>query len=159
MTRKESFRALARAIRETGWAPLTVLVVSFPVAQTAFAESVYPLLHLLGGAALAYFFRRAVRLVHHAWPPVLSSIVALSLACTAALAWEFAEFAVDFFFRTTLQEGLLDTMTDLILAATGAAAWLALRRCPFPWLSPSGRRSQTPGRRSEAQRAKYRTAP
>jgi hypothetical protein len=116
-------------------------------------------LHLLGGASLAYFFRRAVRLVHHSWPPMVSSIVALSLACTVALGWEIAEFAVDFLFRTTLQEGLLDTMTDLILAATGAAAWLSLRRCPFPWLSPSGRRSQAPDRRSGRERAKYRTAP
>jgi hypothetical protein len=116
------------AILRGGWAPLLVLLVSFPVAAMPFAESIYPVLHLLGGASLAYFFRRAVRLVHRAWPPVLSSLVAFSLACTGALAWEIAEFAVDFAFHTTLQEGLFDTMTDLILAVAGAAAWLALRR-------------------------------
>jgi len=127
------FRALLTAIKERGWAPLAVLLVSFPIAAAPFAESVYPVLHLLGGAALGYFFRRVVRLVH-AWPPVLSSLVAFSLACTTALAWEIFEFAVDFIFGTTLQEGLLDTMTDLILAAAGAAAWLALRRCSLPEL-------------------------
>ena len=122
-------------ILKGGWAPLAVLAASFPVAAMPFAEVVYPVLHLLGGMALAYFFRRAVRLVHGAWPPLLSSVVAFSLACTGALAWEIAEFAIDFLFGTTLQEGLLDTMTDLILAAAGAAAWLALRRCALPHLA------------------------
>lgn len=116
------------------WAPLAVLLASFPLAATPYAESAYPPLHLLGGMALAYFFRRAVRLAHLGWPPGLSSLVAFALACTGALAWEIAEFAIDFVFGTTLQEGLLDTMTDLILAASGAAVWLALRRCPKPRL-------------------------
>ena len=122
------------AIMRGAWAPLVILLISFPVAATRYAESAYPVLHLLGGAALAYFFRRAVRLVHRGWPPMLSSLVAFALACTGALAWEIAEFASDFVFGTALQEGLLDTMTDLILAAAGAAAWLALRRCPMPRL-------------------------
>ncbi|HET7198678.1 MAG TPA: hypothetical protein VFI86_08435 [Burkholderiales bacterium] len=65
---------------------------------------------------------------------MLSSLVAFSLACTAALAWEIFEFTSDFLLGTTLQEGLFDTMTDLILAAAGAAAWLALRRCRLPRL-------------------------
>lgn len=137
------------AILKGAWAPFAVLAVSFPVAAMPFAEAVYPALHLLGGMALAYFFRRAVRLVYGAWPPLLSSLVAFSLACTGALAWEIAEFASDFLFGTTLQEGLLDTMTDLILAAAGAAAWLALRRCPLPelrsatepWKKPQHNRS------------------
>lgn len=123
---------LLKALPQLGWAPLAVLLVSFPVAASPYAESAYPWLHLLGGAALAYFFRRGVRAVYIGWPPVLSSLVAFALACTGALAWEIGEFAVDFVFRTTLQEGLLDTMTDLILAASGAAAWLTLRRCPIP---------------------------
>jgi hypothetical protein len=127
-------RALLAAIKERAWAPLAVMLVSFPIAAMPFAEGVYPMLHLLGGAALGYFFRRAVRLVQAAWPPMLSSLIAFSLACTTALAWEIFEFAVDFLLGTTLQEGLLDTMTDLILAASGAAAWLALRRCALPEL-------------------------
>jgi hypothetical protein len=125
-------KALLKTLPEAGWAPLTVLLVSFPLASMPFAERAYPLLHLLGGAALAYFFRRAVRSAYTGWPPVLSSLVAFSLACTGALAWEIAEFAIDFLAGTKLQEGLLDTMTDLILAGGGAAAWLTLRRCPVP---------------------------
>jgi hypothetical protein len=146
-----AFRQLLQLLKEAAWAPLTVLLVSFPVARMPFAESVYPVLHLLGGAALAYFFRRAVRRFYHGWPPMLSSLVAFSLACTGALAWEVAEFAIDFVFGTTLQEGLLDTMTDLILAAAGAAAWLALRRGVqdfAPW------RAVRPARTTDRQRGR-----
>ena len=128
MGTRESARLL-EALRQAGWAPLAVFAASLPIAHTSFAERVYPVLHLLGGAALAYFFRRAVRLAYTGWPTLLSSLVAFSLACTGALAWEIGEFGIDFLFGTHLQEGLLDTMTDLILAASGAAAWLALRRC------------------------------
>jgi hypothetical protein len=142
-----AFRTLLEILKG-GWAPLAVLGVSFPIAAMPFAEVVYPVLHLLGGMALAYFFRRAVHLVHRAWPPLASSLVAFALACTGALAWEIAEFAVDFLFATSLQEGLLDTMTDLVLAAAGAAAWLALRRRPLsplagvaePWKKPQQNR-------------------
>ena len=147
-----------------GWAPLAVLLASFPFANTRFAESAYSLLHLLGGVALAWFFRRAVRIVHRGWPPGLSSLVAFALACTGALAWEIAEFAIDFVFGTKLQEGLLDTMTDLILAAAGAAAWLALRRCPMPRVlnSPTatpGRPAGDTARQPAHENAENRTAP
>ena len=154
-----AFRTLLQ-ILQGGWSPLLVLAVSFPVSMMASAESIYPLLHLLGGASLAYFFRRAVRIVHRAWPPVLSSLVAFSLACTGALAWEIAEFAVDFVFHTALQEGLFDTMTDLILAAGGAAAWLALRRGVqdfAPWRTAW--RAESTDRQGGRQSAENCTAP
>ncbi len=146
-------------IARGGWAPLAVLLASFPFANTRYAEPAYSVLHLLGGAALAWFFRRAVRIAHGGWPPGLSSLVAFALACTGALAWEIAEFASDFLFGTTLQEGLLDTMTDLILAAAGAAAWLALRRCPMPRVNgqaspgrPAGDTVRQPGGESAENR-------
>ncbi len=149
-------------ISRGGWAPLAVLLASFPFANTRYAESAYSVLHLLGGAALAWFFRRALRILHRGWPPGLSSLVAFALACTGALAWEIAEFAIDFVFGTKLQEGLLDTMTDLILAAAGAAAWLALRRCPMPGVNfpatpgrPTGDTVRQPGGES----AENRTSP
>lgn len=149
-----------RLLREAAWAPLCVLCISFPIAATSIAERVYPVLHLLGGMALAYFFRRAVRLLHAGWPPMLSSLVALSLACTGALAWEIAEFAVDFVFGTTLQEGLFDTMTDLILAAAGAAAWLALRRAVQDLAAwHAAWQAQSTDRQHARQSAKNRTAP
>jgi hypothetical protein len=141
------------AILRGAWAPLAVLAASFPLAGAPYAEAAYSALHVLGGVALAYFARRAVRLLHAGWPPVLSSVVALALACTGALAWEIAEFGIDFVFGTMLQEGLLDTMTDLILAAAGAAAWLALRRgvqdfAPWRTVRPAGTTDRQRSRQS-----------
>lgn len=153
---------LTRDILRGGWAPLAVLLASFPIANLRYAESAYSVLHLLGGVALAWFFRRSVRIVYRGWPPVLSSLVAFALACTGALAWEVAEFAIDFVFGTTLQKGLLDTMTDLILAAGGAAAWLALRRCPMPRVQPQarpGHRTRDTVRQPGGESAENRTAP
>ena len=153
---------LTRDLLRGGWAPLAVLLASFLFANTRYAESAYSVLHVLGGVALAWFFRRAVRIVYRGWPPVLSSLVAFALACTGALAWEIAEFAIDFVFGTTLQRGLLDTMTDLILAAGGAAAWLALRRCPMPGVASRarpGRPTRDTVRQPAGESAENRTAP
>ncbi len=151
--RQEAVRAIVRILRG-GWAPLAVLLLSFPLAAIPYAQPGYSVLHVLGGVALAYFARRAVRVVHGGWPRVLSSVVAFALACTGALAWEIGEFAIDFVFGTTLQEGLLDTMTDLILSAGGAAAWLAVRRGVqdfAPWRTV--RRAQATDRQRSRQSA------
>ena len=41
------------------------------------------------------------------------------------MAWEFAEFILDETIGSDLQEGLMDTMSDLMLSVCGAAAYLA----------------------------------
>ncbi|HEX4926433.1 MAG TPA: hypothetical protein VFV74_00385 [Burkholderiales bacterium] len=156
----QKFSRQLKRLAAGAWAPVVVVLVSFPLSSAPFAESIYPVLHIAGGAALAYFFRRTVRLFYTGWPPLLSSLVAFSLACTGALAWEIAEFGIDFVFGTTLQEGLLDTMTDLILACAGAGAWLALRR-GVQDLAPAGtvRMPQATDRHHHAESAENRTAP
>jgi hypothetical protein len=156
----QHFTRLLKRMAAGAWAPVVVVLVSFPLSSAPFAESVYPVLHIAGGAALAYFFRRAVRLAYTGWPPLLSSLVAFSLACTGALAWEIAEFAIDFVFGTTLQEGLLDTMTDLILACSGAGAWLALRRGVQDFAPErTGWTPQPTDRQRRGESAENRTAP
>jgi len=108
---------------QPAWAPLAVFALSFGVGQLSFARDVWWAFHVMGGASLAFFFLHVIdvlRAVH----PVARYVVAFSLACTVALGWELAEFALDQLFRTTLQEGLLDTMSDLMFAVCGAAAYL-----------------------------------
>ena len=151
---------LLKRVAAGAWAPVVVVLVSLPASSAPFAEGLYPVLHVAGGAALAYFFRRAVRLAYTGWPPLLSSLVAFSLACTGALAWEMAEFAIDVVFGTTLQAGLLDTMTDLILACAGAGAWLALRRGVQDLAPERTARAPAPTDRQHGPRsAENRTAP
>jgi hypothetical protein len=52
-------------------------------------------------------------------------LLAFTAACSTALAWEIAEFMSDQLLGTALQEGNLDTMSDLMLGLAGAAAYLA----------------------------------
>ena len=115
---------IGRLLRETAWAPAAVILLAWIVARTPAAHDLWWLLHLLGGAALAFFFLAAidaVRAVH----PVARYVVAFALACTGALGWELGEFAIDQAFGTSLQEGLMDTMSDLMFAVCGAALYLA----------------------------------
>jgi hypothetical protein len=51
-------------------------------------------------------------------------VLAFALACTVALAWELAEFAIDQLAGTRLQEDLAETMSDLLFAVCGAALYL-----------------------------------
>ena len=76
---------------------------------------------VLGGAALAFWFSRLAT-IEVPW----RYVVAFALACTGVVAWEAGEFAVDQLVGTALQEGNLDTMTDLLLSVCGAAGYLSL---------------------------------
>lgn len=104
-------------------APLAVVfVLNGVVQQTAYADDIYWLLHFLGGAALAYLFFRLPALARAGtW----RHAVAFAFACTGALAWELAEFAADRLLGTSLQRGLVDTMSDLLFSVSGAALVLA----------------------------------
>ncbi len=48
--------------------------------------------------------------------------ITFALAVTVGTIWEFFEFLMDWFFGLNMQKsGLVDTMTDLLINATGAA--------------------------------------
>jgi hypothetical protein len=95
------------------WAPAAVIALVPVAAHLQSTIDLWWLMHIFGGAALAFYFSR--------WMP----LVALSFACTGALAWEAGEFALDQVAGTTLQQGNLDTMSDLLLSVCGAAAYLS----------------------------------
>jgi hypothetical protein len=119
--------ALVRLFRDGGWAPLAVIVLNALVVASPWAHSLYWLLHLLGGAALAYFFFHAYRIfeVSGSARPLVAYALAFSLACTVGVLWEIAEFALDELTGSALQESLGETMHDLLLDVLGAAAALA----------------------------------
>ena len=52
--------------------------------------------------------------------PILLVFISFSFSITIGVIWEIVEFVIDIIFDTTLQNGLFDTMKDLILATTGA---------------------------------------
>ena len=110
-------------VLQHAWAPLAVFGLSFVIGQMSFARDVWWLLHVIGGIAVAFFFLTAVEALD-AVRPLWRYAVVFALSCTAALGWELAEFALDQVLRTGLQEGLLDTMSDLMFSVSGAATYL-----------------------------------
>jgi hypothetical protein len=112
-----------RLLRDGAWAPAAVLVLGWLVGRTGAGHDYWWLLHVLGGAALAFFFLRALGGSRR-------YAAAFAFACTGALGWEAAEYGMDELFGMALQEGLVDTMSDLLLSVCGAAAYLACAALP-----------------------------
>jgi hypothetical protein len=114
---------MLRLAREAAWAPLGVFALFALGLATGATQEFYWVLHALGGGAAAFFVYRAVD-VFPAWlgrPNNLGKcLLALGLASSAALAWEFGEFVLDRLRGTSLQVDLADTMIDLMLAVLGA---------------------------------------
>jgi hypothetical protein len=123
---------IRRLAREAAWAPAAVLVLHL-VAGALFGHEpvVDPVMHLLGGIAAAYFFRRAssiAGLLLGAPTRLGSDLLAFGLTSAAALFWEIGEFALDRLARTNTQGDLGNTMRDLIFGVTGAIVYLAAAR-------------------------------
>lgn len=118
---------LIRLLREALWAPAAVVLLAFVLGRLP-AVDLWWLMHVAGGAAVAFCYLRLTALVGRRYGLAHAGVryvVAFALACSTALAWELAEFAVDETTGSDLQEGLMDTMSDLMLSVCGAAAYLA----------------------------------
>jgi hypothetical protein len=120
---------MERMLRRTAWAPLAVLLVAWCLGHTRIAHDLWSSMHLLGGAALAFFCLGCIDALRAA-RPLARYAVAFAFACTGALGWELMEFAIDQTWGTQLQEGLLDTMSDLMLGVGGAALYLGYAALP-----------------------------
>jgi len=123
---------LRQLAREAAWAPAAVLVLHL-VAGAIFGHEpvVDPVMHLSGGIAAAYFFRRGASIAGLAFgsPTRLASdLLAFGLTASAALFWEIGEYSLDRLAGTVTQGGLDNTMRDLIFGVTGAALYLAAAR-------------------------------
>jgi|SRR5438477_9802144 len=128
---------IGRVLREALWAPAAIVVLNVIVAGLPQADGLWSLLHFVGGAAVAFFY---YKLAGIAVPMVTAwrYLFAFALACATALAWELGEFALDQTFGTTLQEGRVDTMSDLMLSVCGAALFLAFAAITS-WRAPAAR--------------------
>ena len=135
MTAAKLFRTARATAGEGAWAPLLVFT-SHVVLMTAFdAYRHWPPLdvpmHALGGVAIAFFFHRASvnasRFgVFGPFHPFTRVVLVAALTCTAAVVWEWAEFASDRLIGTGHQPGVADTMLDLFFGETGGLLLLAL---------------------------------
>jgi hypothetical protein len=120
---------LKRLLLRAGWAPVGVVVLH-EVASALHGHDTRldPIFHLLGGAAMAFFFGQAVH-IRQDWfgrsKPVAWALISFCMATTVAVFWEFIEFAGGGFGAYS-QVTLGETMGDLVLGCTGAAMFVVI---------------------------------
>lgn len=108
------------------WAPVLV-VVAHALGSRFFGHrtSLDPAFHFLGGVAGAVAASKAYVLfpwIGGAMPPSIGQTAfAIAAVCAAALVWETGEFLSDVFFRTRVQMGRLNTLSDIALGVAGGA--------------------------------------
>ena len=113
-------------LRESAWAPLAVFgFYVFGLLIDLFDN--YPFIdmptHFMGGVAITYFFRSAIRQSQNMVGDIPLSIqILFAFTCTGTTTvfWEFYENFADHFLGTSMVRGLEDTLIDLILGISGA---------------------------------------
>ena len=113
-------------LREAAWAPLGVFLF-YLLARALQLFSLFPPLdiptHFLGGVAITYFYRIAIR---HAQrlvgeiPFPVQVLFAFTCTGTTTIFWEFYEYIFDLFFNTQMVRGVTDTTVDFFVGLLGA---------------------------------------
>jgi hypothetical protein len=87
--------------------------------------------HFIGGVAITYFYRSAIRNsqgIVGVIPNSIQTLLAFTGTGTTIILWEFYENLVDFFFSTHMVRGLEDTILDMFLGLLGALVLTAFYR-------------------------------
>ncbi len=129
---RELLRFVVKLFVVGGWAPILVFATHVVASRLMNLYELLPAtdipMHFAGGMSIAFFvsgcFRALPReVVRSSRLVVLELILVVSLAATAAVLWEFAEFACDRAFGTNIQISIGNTMQDLGLGLLGACAF------------------------------------
>ncbi|MFT3890411.1 MAG: hypothetical protein QM730_02155 [Anaerolineales bacterium] len=121
-------------LSESAWAPLSVVAL-YLLGLAFHLYDLFPPLdvptHFLGGVAIAYFYRSAIKNSQRfAGDVPLGVQVLLALTCTGTttVLWEFYEFIMDTYFGEHMMLGLADTMKDMFMGLLGALVLSVLYR-------------------------------
>src|SRR5262245_35746481 len=115
---------LLQTLRRAGWAPILVFGLHVVAARVLGLYRLWPPtdipMHFFGGVAIAFFFAHAYRAAEEldllGQPSaVLYVVMVFALTCSATVFWEFAEFLSDRYFGTHMQNGLEDTLGDMLI--------------------------------------------
>ena len=124
------FSNLKQLLVKAGWAPVSVLLVHNTISSVyGHKPGLDPPMHLLGGAAMAYFFYQVLTIWATAFgksKQLARLVMAFCFATTVAVFWEFIEFTGGELSGISAQHSLRETMQDLILGCTGAFIYLAI---------------------------------
>ncbi len=116
---------------------LIILLLHILATILGWYEAIYWLdspMHFLGGASIgiaAYYLLNYAGVESKQFHPKLMEIfLIISITALCAVAWEVMEFNFDFFFKTDMQPGMIDTMKDLCLGLLGGAtaALIAIKK-------------------------------
>ncbi|MCP4139336.1 MAG: hypothetical protein GY755_03430 [Chloroflexi bacterium] len=119
-----------------GWFPITVFTLQLMLKDWLHIYDYYPSadvpMHFIGGIAIAFFVSRSFQLlpreaVKRSRIVLLELLLIGSLTATAAVFWEFAEFALDQFADSNIQVSLANTMKDLAMGILGAILLIVVR--------------------------------
>ena len=117
---------IVATLKESAWAPL-IVVGFYAVGLALHLFDMYPPLdiptHFMGGVAITYFYRSAIRQSQSIIGDIPLSIqILFAFTCTGTTTvfWEFYENFADHFLGTSMVRGLEDTIVDLILGLSGA---------------------------------------
>jgi hypothetical protein len=127
---------LLRTLRDAGWAPASVFGIHVLASRVFGIYARFPnfdvVMHLLGGAAIAYFLH--VMALHGSQCRVLGPyhrrshvLLIFAWTCTAAVFWEFAEWLSDRYLGSHAQMGDLDdTLKDILMGMVGGTLFLGI---------------------------------
>ena len=126
MDQKQLVNWMSITLREAAWAPLSIIAF-YAIGLALHLYDLFPPLdlpsHLMGGVAITYFFRSAIknsqRIVGDI-PIPIQIIFAFTCTGTTIIFWEFYENLLDLFFGTHMVRGLEDTIVDMFLGLLGA---------------------------------------
>jgi hypothetical protein len=121
-------------LREAAWAPISILFF-YLVGRSLQLFNLFPRLdiptHFIGGVAITYFYRFAIRNsqgIVGVIPNSIQTLLAFTCTGTTIILWEFYENLFDFFFGTHMVRGLEDTILDMFVGLLGALVLTAFYR-------------------------------
>lgn len=113
-------------LREAAWAPLCIVGI-YALGLALDLYDLYPWLdmptHFLGGIAITYFFRSAIRNSQNLTgviPYPIQVLLAFTSTGTTIILWEFYENTIDYFFGFNTVRGLEETVVDMAMGLAGA---------------------------------------
>jgi len=134
ITRKQLASWILVTLCASAWAPLSIFGF-YLVGLVFHLYDLYPWLdvptHLLGGVAITYLYRSAIRNSQEflgAIPLPIQILFAFTCTGTTVVLWEFYENILDYFLHTHMVLGLFDTLKDMFLGLFGALVLSLLYR-------------------------------
>ena len=137
---------MSRNNRIIFWVIFAVLVLSYLLEFVVSWSATIPWLdiplHILGGVWSGFFFfwffshLFSEQVMRHTWERTKIALVAVAFAALVGVVWEFHEFIFSQMFDLYMQQGIADTMKDLLMdiIGGGVASWWILY-APFSEVS------------------------